>query len=259
VPKQSESEPLVAVTAKGKEGVALVEVKSSGGVSYGTAFCIDASGLFVTAAHVVAPINKQGSGGVQLVLHSGEKGREKVVPARVVRMSAELDLAVLEHRGAELRPLELGTDTGLVETAQVTVFGFPLGTGVPHELGQYPSVSVNMGRITALPRDERGLERIQLDAALNPGNSGGPVFDAAGKVIGVVAATIEGSSGLNYAIPADVVTRYLSAPEVVFDPAPLREDDLDKPLVWTIEVQQPLEGSTQKYDVTSDTSCPTRE
>ena len=80
-------------------------------------------------------------------------------------------------------------------TASVTAFGYPLGTMVPHETGKYPSVSVNGGRITALTKGEDGLSLIQLDAALNPGNSGGPVLDHEGKVIGVVAAGIAGSIG----------------------------------------------------------------
>ena len=86
------------------------------------------------------------------------------------------------------------------------------------------------------------MGRIQLDASLNLGNSGGPVLDREGKVIGVVAAGIRGASGLNYAIPVDQLTRFLRSPEVVFDPPPIRDADLDKPVVWTIDVRPPTIG-----------------
>jgi serine/threonine protein kinase len=230
---------------KGKDATALVEVEAEGGATFGSAFCIDGSGLFVTAAHVLRPILKPKAGTVQLVLHGGERDRQKLVRARVLRSSAELDLAVLKLEASDdvpLLALELGHNAGLVETAEVRAFGYPLGPDTPHQPGQYPSVSVSVGHITALPKNERGLSMIQLDAALNPGNSGGPVLDWNGAVIGVVAVGIQGASGLNYAIPVDQLAQYLAAPEVVFDPQPIREEDLNQPVVWTIEVQPPTKG-----------------
>ena len=246
VPKSESTvvEAEAGIVSKGKVGTALVEVAAASSVNFGSAFCIDASGLFVTAAHVIAPVLKPTSGTVRLVLNGGELG-QKVVPARVVRSDAELDLAVLKlEPGGDvpLVRLELGRSDGLLVTAVVTAFGYPLGTGVPHEPGQYPSVSVNVGRITALPKGEGGLSQIQLDAALNLGNSGGPVLDREGKVIGVVAAGIQGAPGLNYAIPVDRLTRFLRSPEVVFDHPPIRGADLDKPVVLTIAVRPPTIG-----------------
>jgi serine/threonine protein kinase len=228
------------VVARGKQSVALVEARAGANVGFGSAFCIDASGVFVTAAHVVAHVLNSNTGTLRLVLQG-----DKAVAAKVVRADAELDLAVLNlESGSDvaLTRLELGKSDGLLETTSVTAFGYPLGTMVPHEPGKYPSVSVNDGRITALPKGEGGLGLIQLDAALNPGNSGGPVLDRDGRVIGVVAAGIRGASGLNYAIPVDRLTRFLRSPEVIFDPPSITAESLDKPVVWTIDVRPPTIG-----------------
>ena len=229
------------VLARGKRCVALVEARAGDEVGFGSAFCIDASGVFVTVAHVVAPVLKSNSGTLRLVLEG-----DKVVAAKVVRTDTELDLAVINlESGVDvaLNRLELGTSLGLLETTSVTAFGYPLGTMVPHEPGKYPSVSVNDGRITALTQGEGGLSLIQLDAALNPGNSGGPVLDRDGKVIGVVAAGIRGASGLNYAIPVDRLTRFLRSPEVIFDPPSISAEGLDKRVLWTIDVRPPTIGN----------------
>jgi serine/threonine protein kinase len=233
------------IVTKGKQATALVQVDADGRLNFGSAFCIDASGVFVTAAHVVAPAGGPNSRTVRLVLHAGELG-QKVVPAQVIRSDADLDLAVLKLNTAGEVPLvrlELGRDAGLAETAVVTAFGYPLVTESPHLPGRYPGVSVNVGRITALPRSESGLSRIQLDAALNPGNSGGPVLDGDGKVVGVVAASLRGAAGMNYAIPVDQLTRYLAAPEVVFDPPSIHPGDRAQPVVWMIELRPPMLGS----------------
>jgi serine/threonine protein kinase len=243
-PKAPTPAPGGSLVSQGKAATALVEVSGEGGPSFGSAFCIDPSGLFVTAAHVVAAAIPPRPGTVRLVLRAGEPD-EKVLTAQVARASTNLDLAVLAvdvNKNSGLVPLALGQDAPLVEAMELTAFGYPLGPAVPHAPGRYPSISVNFGRITALRRGDAGLTGIQLDAALNPGNSGGPVLDRAGKVIGVVAAGISGSSGLNYAIPVDHLSRYLAAPEVLFDPPAIRAEDRSKPVVWAIDVRPPTTG-----------------
>jgi hypothetical protein len=79
------------------------------------------------------------------------------------------------------------------------------------------------------------LHRIQLDAALNPGNSGGPVLDKNGKVVGVVVAGVKGS-GVNFAIPVGTVLRFLARPDVRFDPPPLLAATVHTPLKFEARV-----------------------
>ena len=93
----------------------------------------------------------------------------------------------------------------------VVAFGFPLAGGPAPGRDGRPSISVNAGSITALRRQEGRLKEIQLDAELNPGNSGGPVLDGHGKVIGVVRSGMVarglGRTGINQAIPVSTVCR----------------------------------------------------
>src|SRR5262249_46356889 len=92
-------------------------------------------------------------------------------------------------------------------------FGYPFGRMLASD-NRYPSVSVNTGAITALRRKAGKLSAIQLDASVNPGNSGGPVVDRKGNLIGIVESGIMGAR-LNFAIPVSVVREFLSSPALV--------------------------------------------
>ena len=105
----------------------------------------------------------------------------------------------------------------MTETQAITSFGFPFGTNLALKGTDYPSVTVTTGRITALRRAGEQLQQIQVDASLNPGNSGGPIVDEQGHVIGIVVAGIRGAA-LNFAIPVDRVHKLLAKPEIIFNP-----------------------------------------
>ncbi|HLV79243.1 MAG TPA: trypsin-like peptidase domain-containing protein, partial [Chthonomonadaceae bacterium] len=199
---------------RGKMATALVEVGD--GKAYGSAFCIHASGLFVTNAHVV---DAAGEGAAcSLVLHPGEKGQQKV-PARVVRIHKEADLALLQIESkAPLSTLELADSDVLIETQEVVAFGFPFGTDLAGGHGEYPSVTVTTGHITALRKTEGVLSAIQMDAAVHPGNSGGPILNAKGQVVGIVVAKFTKAEGINFAIPVNHLQALLHKTEILFTP-----------------------------------------
>jgi hypothetical protein len=207
-PTRAADEPLSreAIARRAKASTALVEVKPS----YGSGFCVHSSGLFVTNEHVV----RQAAGDVTLVLDGGLK-TQRVVKAKVLRRDRALDLALLKVDGDEkIEALELGSDKDLNELTELIACGFPFGAALARP-GEYPAISINVGSVTSLRRDKAGdLHRIQLDAAVNPGNSGGPVFDRSGKVVGVVVSGIRGS-GVNQAIPVSHLQRFLAQPEVI--------------------------------------------
>jgi hypothetical protein len=200
------------VAKRAKAATAFLEIKPR----QASAFCVHASGLFVTNEHVV---RDGGNGPVTLVLNSGTR-TQKVYKASVVRRDKNLDLALLRVDGSvELPVLPLGSDDNLSELQELVTCGFPFGTalGGPEE-GSYPTISINTGKITALRLDkDKALARIQLDAALNPGNSGGPVLDGQGKVVGVVVSGIQGA-GVNMAVPVSHVSRFLARPDLSFTP-----------------------------------------
>ena len=93
-------------------------------------------------------------------------------------------------------------------------------------------------KITALRKDKGRLEGVQFDGQLNPGNSGGPVVDNTGRVIGVAVATVQGAA-MNLAIPVGRLSEFLTAPGLVFDPPPLLYNERSRPVTWTIKVQPP--------------------
>jgi hypothetical protein len=115
-----------------------------------------------------------------------------------------------------LPALTLGPADDLTELMELVAFGFPFGTALALAKGEYPSVSVNSGSITSLRKRDGKLRIIQVDIALNPGNSGGPVLDRNGKVVGVVVAGLPG--GINFIIPVNLVAHFLALPDLRFTP-----------------------------------------
>jgi S1-C subfamily serine protease len=224
---------------KAKKATALVEL----GENTGTAFCIDPGGLFVTNAHVIqAPEGAARS--VKLVLNAGEAD-QKAITARVLRSDLDADLALLQvENQANLTGLELGRDDGLIETMETSAFGYPFGRAIAAK-GELPSVSVNLGRITSLRKRAGKLALIQLDVTLNPGNSGGPVLDRTGRVIGVVQSGVRGA-GINFAIPVSRLAEFLAKPIILFDPPGLAFKDRHTPVELSIKVISTAKPGSQR-------------
>jgi serine protease Do len=155
----------------------------------GSGFIIDPSGVIITNYHVV-----EGAFLVTVMLSDGTK-----LPARVVAGSREADLAVLNvAAGRKLPALHWGDSEKVEVGDQVFIAGNPFGLGT----------SVSDGIISAVNRDMQNSpfdDYLQTDAAINHGNSGGPMFDMQGNVIGVASEIISpdpGFSGLGFAIPS---------------------------------------------------------
>jgi len=252
-----------SIIPKGKKATALVEVRTARGVSQGCAFCIDTSGVFVTNAHVVENAVKyiagdfQG-GSVELVLNPGEAG-QWIGTAEVVSVDRRRDLAVLKAEpDLSFRALELGTDDEVVETLPVTAFGFPFGSALALQSGGYPSASVNSIRVSSLRKVDGKLELVQLDGSLNPGNSGGPVVDQAGRVIGVVQSGVMGA-GINFAIPVGRLSEYLGLPKISFRPSPVPFDEREKPVKWTVKLTPGMPGAKVPNDLTVSLTVQTKK
>ena len=196
---------------QGKRATAYVELPSLH--ASGTAFCISPQGFFVTNEHVVRGLDRNAR--ITLVLNPGETN-QVVASAHLVRANAAADLALLKLDGEHksLAWLELDTDKELTETAPVTAFGYPFGQKLREGDSDYPNITVNVGRVTALRKSNGLLQRIQLDAPLHPGNSGSPVVDAQGRVVGIVEGGME-AADITFAIPARRLDALLSAMSVM--------------------------------------------
>jgi S1-C subfamily serine protease len=158
-----------------------------GGAGSGVLFTPD--GYLLTNAHVV-----RGSKAVEVALTDGKTHRGYVVGS-----DRATDLAVVKVEENHLPFAELG-ESGKLRVGQLAIaIGNPLGF----------SSTVSAGVISALGRtmraqDGRLLENIiQSDVALNPGNSGGPLVDTHGRVVGINTAMIFGAQGISFAVPID--------------------------------------------------------
>jgi hypothetical protein len=209
--------PVAEVVKRGKEATAFLEF---GPGQTATAFCVHPSGYFITNDHVVHGRMPRPAGELKLVMNSGTR-EQKVYSAKVIRSDRKLDLALLRvEAGADLPALPLGRSDDLVELADVIVFGFPFGRGpgVPAGAGadQYPAISLNRGAISSLKRKDGQIERVQLNASVNPGNSGGPLLNLKGQVLGVILGRVEGrvGAGIDLAIPINHLESFLFQPSI---------------------------------------------
>ncbi len=166
------------------------EKRESG--SLGSGFVVSEDGYIVTNNHVVSNADE--------IFVKFSDGRE--YKTKLVGTSPEVDIAVLKIESAEkFKPLEF-TDSDSVEIGQWSIaFGNPMGL----------NDSMTVGIVSAAGRSSLGIEEIenfiQTDAAINQGNSGGPLIDINGKVIGVntaILSTSGGSVGLGFAIPSNL-------------------------------------------------------
>lgn len=173
---QAQTKDSLQVIAAGKRATVLVDTSEANG----SGFCIHESGVFVTNAHVVEGLTQ-----AKVILSPGEVD-QKVLSTRITHYDADRDLALLiadPPVAAQLpdRPpltvLPLGNSNTLFETKPIAVFGFPFGANLALSEREAPAVTVTVGRITSLRKYQGELKEIQLDAAVNPGNSGGPVID----------------------------------------------------------------------------------
>lgn len=147
---------------------------------------------------------------VSVVFNSGASD-EQVVKAETIALDQERDLAILKVTGVRSapEPIPLDTEYRPVETTPIFTFGFPFGEALSKTKGN-PAITVGRGSVSSLRRDDQGDDSVvQIDGALNPGNSGGPVVDAKGRLVGVAVATIKGS-GIGFAIPPATLTKMLA-------------------------------------------------
>ena len=173
--------------------------------SVGSGFVIDAEGYIITNAHVV-----NGAQRVQIVLPAdnadGTLGtalstKTYVVPARLVGVAADLDLALLKVDGLKLPALPLATYSQVRQGETVFAFGSPNGL----------RNSLTHGLVSAVARQidpDSPSIFVQTDAPINPGNSGGPLVNIRGEVVGVntfILSQSGGNEGLGFAIPSATV------------------------------------------------------
>jgi serine protease Do len=159
--------------------------------STGTGFYYKKAGLIVTNEHIIRD-NRE-------VVIKGELFEKQL--SKVIYTDIKSDLAFLQApRGADMPEVSLGDDTLLAEGDPVISIGHPFGL----------EFSVTQGVISNTMREYEGMRYIQHDAALNPGNSGGPLIDKQGHIVGINALGIENSDNIGFSLPVSYLKAGLS-------------------------------------------------
>ena len=168
----------------------------------GSAFFVDVSGLLITNYHVIASeVDPKYKGYSRLYICMGDAASPRI-PARVIGWDKALDLALIKTE------YETEFVFSLVDRVIPQVGDSILAIGSPVGLEK----TVTQGIVSALGRRFLQIgDVIQIDAAVNHGNSGGPVVDNEGRLVGIVFAGVEYHQGLNFAVPAERLAASLPA------------------------------------------------
>ncbi|WP_218933538.1 S1C family serine protease [Rubripirellula lacrimiformis] len=221
---------------------ATVYISDSDRLASGSGVCIDTRGYFATNAHVVDAID----GKILVTVNPGESSY-KQYEATVVARSAKDDLAILfVENAAQLTALELPDDVGVTEGQEVIALGFPFGSGLATDGSDELSVSVNVARVSALHSESGGVQQIEFDSQLNPGNSGGPVVNLDGQIIGIAQSILIFVSeketknlGVNFAVATRRLQALMTRPEIVV--SRVQTPYLDTPLEIDFKFKQPAQ------------------
>lgn len=188
---------LQAIYAGAIDSVVSISCTLEGGTSSGTGVILSKNGYIVTNAHVV-----EDATAIQVLLTD-----DRVLPARVVGADTISDLAVLIVNASDLSPASFGDSSALRVGDTVVAIGDPLGV-------EFRGTMTD-GIVSAINREigvsGRSMTLIQTNAALNSGNSGGPLLNCYGQVIGINTMKIgaftdaAGVEGIGFAIPSTTV------------------------------------------------------
>src|SRR5436190_9447020 len=168
----------------------------------GSGFVYDSKGDIITNQHVVAGANR-----IDVTFWNGKQYKAKLIDS-----DSSTDVAVIRLQNAPssiLHPLTLGDSTNLQVGEPVIAIGSPFGLAETVTSG----IISALGRTMDAPNNFTIANSIQTDAPINHGNSGGPLIDANGRVIGVnaqIQSSSGGNDGVGFAIPSNTVTAVVS-------------------------------------------------
>jgi hypothetical protein len=190
-----QSQPSTLTTAqiakRVSPSVVVIQGKTDSGDVLGSGFIISKDGKIVTNLHVIKDVK---AASVQLA------NGEIFDSVSVLAADERRDLAVVHIAGFDLAALDLGNSNSLTVGEPVVIVGSPRGL----------EGTVTAGILSSVRDNGDGFKVLQTDAAVNPGNSGGPLVNSKGQAIGVVSFKLRSSEGLNFAIPINYVSGLLN-------------------------------------------------
>ena len=164
----------------------------SGGV--GSGFFIDKDGYILTNAHVV-------EGAEKIILRLSDHSE---IDAKLIGLDKRTDIALIKAEGQNFKPLPIGSPDKLRVGEWVLAIGSPFGLEFTATAG------IVSAKARALPSDDNYIPFLQTDAAVNPGNSGGPLINERGQAIGInsqIYSRSGGYMGISFAIPIDYAVK----------------------------------------------------
>lgn len=183
--------PICALYDQHSSAVVRIRTKKS----MGTGIVLSSEGSILTNAHVVEDADR-------IVV---ETVHGTIIYATIVRLDTEADLALLETNSQDVRwiPIEMGPHDPLRVGSTIFVIGHPVGLGW----------TVTQGLVSAhrIAGSVAPIDLIQTDAAISPGNSGGPMLNEKGQLVGVMRSKLfgPGMDSIAFAIPYPVVKRFI--------------------------------------------------
>jgi len=179
-------------------GEAVVQVRTPGGL--GSGFFINADGYLITNFHVI-----EGETEISVEVYhqtNGQLDRETYRQVKIIAINKFHDLALLhieDKNAPKFKHITLGSSDALSVGDSVFAVGSPLGL----------ELTVTQGILSTKTRELEGQLYLQTTAQINTGNSGGPLFNLAGEVVGVTNMKITFGEGLGFAIPVELVRHFL--------------------------------------------------
>lgn len=171
--------------------VVVIQGKTDTGEVLGSGFIVSKDGKIVTNLHVIRDMR---SVSVQLA------NKEIFDSVSVLATDERRDVAIVKIAGFDLPVLELGNSDALTVGESAVIVGSPQGL----------EGTVTAGILSSIRDSGDGFKVLQTDAAVNPGNSGGPLVNSKGQAIGVVSFKLRSAEGLNFAVPINYVRGLLN-------------------------------------------------
>jgi S1-C subfamily serine protease len=208
--RPSAFDPAALYAARSDGVVTIYANLGADGSSQGSGFVVDGDGLILTNAHVITNVAEsrtvRGASAVYVEFSDGDRARADIVGWDLFSDVAVVRVSASDHR---LSPVPLGNSSTVLVGEPVAAIGSPFGQQTSLSVGV---VSATGRSIDSLTSGFAVANAIQVDAPINRGNSGGPLFDAEGRVIGInaqIESTSGTAEGVGFAIPINIARRSL--------------------------------------------------
>ena len=190
-PQPTPTTNTAAVAAKVNPSVVLIQVATASSSGSGTGFFLTSNGYIITNHHVI-----EGATQIRVTLYD-----DRALDATLIGYRAEDDIAVIKIEGEGYSPVAIGDSNALLVGDVAIAIGNP--GGVDGGWSTTQGIISALNRIISVeePAYFSEMKMIQTDAQVNPGNSGGPLCNASGEVIGIITRKISDFEGIGYAIP----------------------------------------------------------